>query len=210
MPAKQELLLIRHGQSTANATGVWQGQLDFPLSDEGREQARRAGLALVDEQVSGFYSSPLRRAFETARIIAREKDYPGDVIPVPGLMERRGGILEGTTRQEREASNPRLMEKLSTLPEEEQWSLVGAETDEEVLTRFAEALAGIRSSHAPGDRILIVSHGGAMRAFLRDLFGSSVLPGPERTPNTSVTRLRWNPDGSKPELLDLASTKHLP
>ena len=210
MPAKQELLLIRHGQSTANATGVWQGQLDFPLSDEGREQARRTGLALVDEKVSGFYSSPLRRAFETARIIAREKDYPGDVIPVPGLMERRGGILEGTTRQEREASNPRLMEKLSTLPEEEQWPLVGAETDEEVLTRFAKALAGIRSSHAPGDRILIVSHGGAMRAFLRDLFGSSVLPGPERTPNTSVTRLRWNPDGSKPELLDLASTKHLP
>ena len=209
MSAKQELLLIRHGQSTANATGVWQGQLDFPLSDEGREQAKRTGRALAEEKVSGFYSSPLRRAFETARIIAREKDYPGDVSPIPGLMERQGGILEGTTRQQREASNPRLMEKLAALPEEEQWSLVGAETDEEVLARFAWALAGIRSRHAPGDRIIVVSHGGAMRAFLRDLFGSGVLPGSQRTPNTSVTRLRWDTDGGNPELLELASTKHL-
>ncbi len=201
--------MIRHGQSTANATGVWQGQLDFPLSEEGREQARRTGLALAEEKVSGFYSSPLLRAFETARIIAREKDYPGDVNPVPGLMERQGGILEGTTRQEREASNPLLVRKLAGLPEEEQWPLVGAETDEEVLMRFSEALAGIRSHHAPGDRILVVSHGGAMRAFLRDLFGDGILLGSERTPNTSVTRIRCNPDGGKPELLDLASTQHL-
>ena len=209
MSIKQELLLIRHGQSTANATGVWQGQLDFPLSEEGREQARRAGLTLTGEEVSGFYSSPLLRAFETARIIARENEYHGDVTGVPGLMERRGGILEGTTRQEREARNPRLMEKLAGLPEEEQWPLVGAETDEEVLLRFSGALAGIRAHHAPGERILVVSHGGAMRAFLRNLFGDDVLPGSDRAPNASVTRLRWNLDGGDPELLELASTEHL-
>lgn len=209
MPPKQELLLIRHGQSTANATGVWQGQLDFQLSDEGREQARRTGLALAGEEVSGFYSSPLMRAFETTRIITGGREYAGEVVPMPGLMERQGGILEGTTRQEREASNPRLMEKLARLPEDEQWPLVGAETDEEVLERFSEALDGTRAGHAPGDRLVIVSHGGAMRAFLRDLFGDDVLPDSERAPNASITRFRWNPDGSEPELLELASTQHL-
>ena len=63
---KQEVLLIRHGQSTANASGVWQGQLDFTLSEEGRLQAAKAGRALKDKEISGIYASPLARAFEDA------------------------------------------------------------------------------------------------------------------------------------------------
>src|SRR3712207_9239829 len=77
MPELQELVLIRHGQSTANATGVWQGQLDFPLSEEGRRQARLTGRALAGESFDGIYSSPLSRAFETAEIISREAGFPG-------------------------------------------------------------------------------------------------------------------------------------
>src|SRR5919202_1858421 len=128
----QELLLIRHGQSTANATGVWQGQMEFPLSEEGREQARLAGRALAGERIDAIYSSPLGRAFETAEIIARETGSRGSVVALDGLMERRGGSLEGTTQAEREARNPELAKKLLSLPEEERWTLVGAETDEEV------------------------------------------------------------------------------
>src|SRR3712207_7885942 len=56
---KQEVLLIRHGQSTANASGVWQGQLDFTLSEEGRLQATKAGRALKGKEISGIYASPL-------------------------------------------------------------------------------------------------------------------------------------------------------
>lgn len=201
--------MIRHGQSTANASGIWQGQLDFPLSEEGREQARKTGRALAKEEISGIYSSPLLRALETARIIAREADFDGEVVTVPGLVERRGGMLEGTTRAEREARNPDLVRKLASLPEEEGWILVGAETDEEVLQRFAEALSGIRARHAEGDRLLIVSHGGAMRAYLRELFGPEILPGSERAPNASITRISCNTDGQAPKLLELASVEHL-
>lgn len=206
---RQELVLIRHGQSTANATGVWQGQLDFPLSEMGRRQASEAGRALGGVEISGAYASPLSRAFETASSIVREASFPGEVVPVRGLMERQGGILEGSTWEEQEARDPEFAEKFLALPEEERWTLAGAETDEDILVRFVDALSSIRAGHGPGDRLLIVSHGGVMRAFLRDLFGEDILPGSERAPNASITRLLWNKDGTPPELLELAATKHL-
>jgi broad specificity phosphatase PhoE len=202
------MLLIRHGQSTANESGVWQGQMEFPLSEGGRLQARRLGRALSGERIDGLYSSPLGRAFETAEIIAREVRFPGAVVPVEGLMERRGGTLEGTTHAQREARNPELVEKLLGLPEEERWHLVGAETDEAVLDRIEQAIADIRARHAAGARMVVVSHGGAMRVFLRDRFGPDVLPGAVRAPNASLTRIRWD-DAGRPRLVELASTVHL-
>ena len=207
MPERQELLLIRHGQSTANAMGIWQGQMEFPLSEEGRSQARRVGKALATERFDGIYSSPLGRAFETAEIIVRETSFPGAVVPVEGLTERRGGLLEGTTHAERAARNPELTNQFLELPEEERWRLVGAETDEEILHRFERALSDIRARHAAGTRVVVVSHGGVMRAFLRDRFGPEVLPGVVRAANASITRLEWV-DG-RPRLTELASTRHL-
>ena len=207
MPIRQELLLIRHGQSTANATGVWQGQMEFPLSEGGRWQARRVGRALAGRPFDGIYSSPLSRAFETAHIIAREAHFPGAVVPVDGLMERHGGLLEGTTQAERETRNPELEKKSLGLSEEERWSLVGAETDEEVRHRFERAIWDIHARHCAGARIVVVSHGGVMRVFLRDRFGPEVLPGAVRAPNASITRIQWD-DAGRPRLMDLASTEH--
>jgi broad specificity phosphatase PhoE len=204
------MILIRHGQSTANASGVWQGQLDFPLSEQGRLQAAHTGRALRGTKISGVYASPLSRAFGTAEIVAREAGFSGEVVPIPGLMERHGGILEGRTWAEQEASNPAFAEKFLSLPEEERWTLVGAETNEEILTRFEQAISSILSRHPGADgSFIVVSHGGVMRAFLRDRFGPTTLPGAERASNASVTRLLWKPN-TPPRLLELASTRHLP
>lgn len=182
--------------------------MDFPLSEEGRQQARSVGRALAGEPFEAIYSSPLGRAFETAEIIARESNFPGEIAPVEGLTERRGGLLEGTTHAEREERNPELTKKFLGLPEEERWTLVGAETDEEILGRFEEAISDVRTRHAPGARIVVVSHGGVMRAFLRDRFGPEILSGTERAPNASITRVEWE-TGGEPRLLELASTEHL-
>ncbi len=207
MPEPQELLLIRHGQSTANAAGIWQGQMEFPLSDEGRSQARKVGKALAGERFDGIYSSPLGRAFETAEIIVRETNFPGAVVLVEGLTERRGGLLEGTTHAERAARNPELENEFLELPEEGRWALVGAETDEEILHRFGRALSDIRARHAAGARMVAVTHGGVMRAFLRDRFGPEMLPATVRAANASITRIEWV--GGTPHLTELASTRHL-
>jgi broad specificity phosphatase PhoE len=203
----QELLLVRHGQSTANAKGIWQGQMEFPLSERGRAQASLAGLGLSGEQFEGLYSSPLSRAFETAEIIRDRTGFAGEVVPVDGLSERYGGILQGHTWAEQEQRNPELAKKFLAIPEEERWALVGAETDEEVIARFEDALSSIRVLHPGGARIVVVSHGGVMRAFLRKLFGPQVLPGAQRAANASITRLQWDELGPRP--LEVASTAHL-
>jgi probable phosphoglycerate mutase len=200
--------MIRHGQSTANASGIWQGQMDFPLSEEGRVQARQVGKALAGERLDAIYSSPLGRAFETAEIIARETSFGAPVVPLEGLVERHGGSLEGTTHEERETRHPEFTKKLLSLPEEERWTLVGAETDGEVLARFEAAITRIRAHHAHGERLVIVSHGGALRAFLRDRFGPTVLPGAERAANASITHIEWQ-TGHTPRLLKVACTQHL-
>ncbi|MBA2376949.1 MAG: histidine phosphatase family protein [Rubrobacteraceae bacterium] len=209
----KETILIRHGQSTANASGVWQGKLDFPLSDLGREQARTAGEALSEECLDAFYSSPLSRAFETAEIIAREAGFTDDITPMDGLIERGGGAFEGNTWPERERDMPDLIAKFRSVPEEEGWSVVGAETDEEILARFTPAISEILARHPPGSRIVIVAHGGVMRAFLRNLFGGNILSGGERAENASITRVEWlekGDGGDKPRLTELAATDHLP
>ncbi len=207
MPKPQELLLVRHGQSTANARGIWQGQMEFPLSEEGQKQADLAGLALSRKPFQGLYSSPLSRAFETASIIRDRAGFAGETVPVGGLSERRGGILEGHTWAEHERLNPEMARKFLAIPEEERWALVGAETDEEVISRFGQAIASISARHPDGSRIVVVSHGGVMRAFLRDLFGPEVLPGAQRAANASITRMLW--DDASPRLLEMAATTHL-
>ena len=210
MPERQELLLVRHGQSTANAKGVWQGQMEFPLSGEGRHQATLAGSALARKPFDAIYSSPLARAFETARIIAREAGFNGEVVPLAGLSERQGGVLEGHTWAEQERRDPEFAERFLSLPEEERWAFAGAETDGEVMERFEATISDLRGRHPDGTRIVVVSHGGAMRAFLRDRFGPEVLPETRRASNASITRIGWGRNGAGPELLDLASTAHLP
>jgi broad specificity phosphatase PhoE len=183
--------------------------MDFPLSEEGRRQASLAGTGLSGERFEGLYSSPLSRAFETAEIIRDRTGFAGEVVPLGGLSERHGGILEGHTWAEQEHRNPELAEKFLALPEEERWPLVGAETDEEVIARFEAALESIRVLHPAGSRLVVVSHGGVMRAYLREHFGPEVLPGNRRAANASITRLQWAGDGANPNLLELASTAHL-
>lgn len=207
---------MRHGQSTANAEGVWQGQLEFPLSALGRDQARRAGTALAATgRFSGVYTSPLARAAETAGIISNELrssgGFSGEVVSFPGLTERNGGILQGRSFDQARLDSPELIEKFRSLPAEEAWSLVGAETDQELMSRFGSAVDEIRRIHSPeqSPRAVVVAHGGVLRAFLRETFGGDVLPENTRAPNASLTRIAWRSPGQTPELLTLADTKHL-
>src|SRR5579871_2334109 len=92
------LIAVRHGETAWNVEARLQGQLDIPLNDRGREQARRAALSLADERPDVVISSDLARAQATARAIAEHNGCP--LVLEPDLRERSFGRFEGLTHSE--------------------------------------------------------------------------------------------------------------
>jgi broad specificity phosphatase PhoE len=160
------LLLVRHGQSTWNHEGRIQGQLDPPLSDEGRLQAVQLGRKLAGRRFAGFYSSDLRRATETARVV-------GDAVgiepkPMTGLREIYLGQWEGLRTDELAVRFPEAWARWNAEPD---WDLVpGGEGSAAFEARVAAALESIFSRHPAGDA-LVVTHGGVIQIALHHVVG---------------------------------------
>ncbi|MFA5180155.1 MAG: histidine phosphatase family protein [Syntrophales bacterium] len=93
-----ELILIRHGETIWNKEGRAQGVSDIDLSDVGLNQAYRLALSLQDQNIHTIYSSPLKRACQTARIINQFHNAP--IQFESGLMEMDQGDFEGLSFQE--------------------------------------------------------------------------------------------------------------
>jgi broad specificity phosphatase PhoE len=87
------LILIRHGETLWNREKKVQGLSDIELSESGVEQAHRLALALRDEKIDAIYTSPLKRARETARIIGQF--HPSPIHVEDGLVEMNQGDFEG-------------------------------------------------------------------------------------------------------------------
>lgn len=97
-PRAELLALLRHGESTANAAGLFTGVWDVPLSQRGRQQARRAAHLLIEaSQIPDrVVTSPLLRATQTVEIILEEMARPDlDQLVAPELTERAYGALTG-------------------------------------------------------------------------------------------------------------------
>jgi probable phosphoglycerate mutase len=166
------LLVVRHGESTWNADGRWQGQADPPLSELGRAQARAASRGLG--QVDAIVASPLVRAFETATIIGEELGV-GPVLGDRDLIERDAGEWSGLTRAEIDERYPGWLEPP---PDNEHTSFgpagprrrrrpPGWEDDEALLARGLSALARLERMDA--DDVLVVTHGGLIYTLERHL-----------------------------------------
>ncbi len=98
-----ELYFVRHGQCVANAEGVLAGRQDSPLTELGIEQAREEAVKIRNSGLSFdmIVSSPLSRAYDTARIIAEENDYPAEaIVVIDDLREKESGDFEGRPTQE--------------------------------------------------------------------------------------------------------------
>lgn len=203
-----EALLVRHGESTANVDRIWQGRLDYELSEAGREQAIRAGRTLAGVSAARIYSSPLVRAASTANIIAGEIGYPpGDVHFLDDLTERGGGLLEGHTWDDFEASHPDLARRFFELPDEKRWARLGAESTASALHRMWRVLATVRQRHEPGESAILVSHGGLLGSFFVDEFGPEVPGESAALANGSITRLILTDVG--PRVSALGDVSHL-
>ncbi|WP_166864273.1 MULTISPECIES: histidine phosphatase family protein [unclassified Salinibacterium] len=173
-----ELYLVRHGETDWNRARRVQGRTDIPLNDTGRAQAARAGELLARRSWDAIYASPLSRAVETAEIIAARVGVDG-VTTREALMERDYGAAEGMTNAEIEAQYPAGVRA------------PGQETREEVGARVVAALAEIAQTH-PGQRVAIVSHGGAIRSVLATIDPETRHPA---ITNASVHSFRYGDDG---------------
>lgn len=89
---KTTLLLVRHGETEWNKLGKFQGCTDIELSKDGINQAENLKLKL-NEEFDVIYSSPLKRAYETAKILAKDKD----ITILEDIREINFGEWEGLT-----------------------------------------------------------------------------------------------------------------
>jgi 2,3-bisphosphoglycerate-dependent phosphoglycerate mutase len=160
------LLLVRHGQSTWNREHRIQGQLDPPLSEEGRRQAASLARRLAGRRLAGFYASDLKRAWETAQAVASANGLEPE--PAAGLREIFLGDWEGLHTQELAESFP---EAWARWMEEPNWDLVpGGEGAALFETRVIAALDAIFERHGHGD-VLVVTHGGVIQVALHHVVG---------------------------------------
>lgn len=201
-----KLLLIRHAQSVGNAEGRIQGQFDSPLSELGREQARLLAARLKRQGwcPAGLYASDLRRAAETADIVAAVLGVP--VIPDARLREYDIGLVSGSVWTDLETLFPEVWRRIHHGDGPVDYP--GEEGLESLHARTAAVLAEIRERHSQDEMAGIVSHGGSLGMLLAHLLGVPIRrPLPFVFDNASVSMVDFRPRG--PRLALLNDTSHL-
>lgn len=198
------LLLIRHGRSTWNAERRWQGWADPPLDDVGREQARRLAERLRedDEALIALYTSPLRRAQETAEVIGKTMGL--SVVPDERLKERQVGDITGLTWAQIEERYPDIIQGFTEANESVE--IPGEEAVELFRARVTAVFGEIVAWHREGS-VGVVSHGGTLGTYLNHLIGLPSRFSPFRFGNTSLSIVEVNP--VRPRIVLLNDTCHL-
>ena len=146
--APHEVVLVRHGETEWTLTGRHTGRTDIPLTEHGREQARRIGATLRDRRFALVLSSPLSRALETCRLAGL-----GDLAEVTDdLLEWDYGEYEGLRTVDIRETRPR-------------WSLwtdgvPGGETAAAVAERVDRVIDRARSA---GGTVALFAHGHVLR-----------------------------------------------
>ena len=194
------LTLVRHGQTSANIDGVWHGSIDTPLTELGREQARRvaAYVAATHSDTRAVFASPLRRAVETASAIAEA--LAAEVQLDEALTEYHLGAWEGRSYRDLH----RLERMWERMAEDPDFAPPEGESSRQVAERTLGALRRIAADPA-GGRVVVVSHGGALALALGHLLDGA--PGWRRVvDNCSVSELVLEP---APGLLSFNLTEHL-
>jgi len=170
-----EFVFIRHGESEGNTNGVFQGLLDFPLTERGREQARQRGWQLLklpfcaSPDRVGIFTSPMGRARETAELIAEVAGFTKPRV-VPDLIELDTGVWTGKAwadvRSEANELWPHFRSKSWTaIPE--------AESEEALYNRAYNAWSYLRDQAVERNLLAVVavSHAGFLQWLFRITFG---------------------------------------
>jgi probable phosphoglycerate mutase len=196
-----EVCLVRHAQSLSNASGVWQGQGNSPLSGVGRAQVEGLAGALERERYDLVLSSDLTRAADTAKASGVEVEHNR------AWREIDVGDWEGLTMEQ---VIERFPEQIEALKARKAFAIGGGESWPEVFQRADEAFGALRRQLPDGGRALVFTHGGIIAALLAGLLGvRDHFPWPlGRMRNTGRTTIRL--DASRVELVAHNDDSHVP
>ncbi|MBX6377623.1 MAG: alpha-ribazole phosphatase [Clostridia bacterium] len=160
-----DVFLVRHGETTWNRSGRYQGHRDVPLSPEGQRQAERLAARLRCLAFDAVLSSDLRRAVDTAAPVATAVGVPVEMVPE--LREMNFGAWEGFTFREVERRFP---ESARAYREDAADARPpGGETLREVQARAVRALA--ERWRPTWRRVLVVTHGATIKALVCHYLG---------------------------------------
>lgn len=198
--------LLRHAETEWNAEGRMQGHNDSPLTVRGLATARAVARRLLNTRPSVIYTSDLGRAERTAEEIAGATRAP--VRTDARLREKNNGVFEGLTRAEVEANLPD--EYARYLQRHDDYAPPGGETVRQLQARAYAALTDLAARH-PGERIVVVTHGGVISTFMLHLLDLPLnRPRPFQIDNCGLTTLTFASGRSDPwRLVTLNEVAHL-
>ena len=185
-----KLIFVRHGEAEGNLKRVFHGWTDSGLTLKGCAQAEKVAKRLKTERIDIIYSSPLKRAYETAKFIAREKEIQ-NITTLEGLREINGGDWENERWDELPVKWP---DEYNTWEENPHLHCMPmGESMKEAFDRILNVVFSIIAENK-GKNICIVTHGTVLRSLICYFYGK---PFEELVTitwhdNTSVTIVEFN------------------
>jgi len=200
------VLLVRHGETIWNQENRWQGQADTPLSQTGYDQAWQLARRFRHEErvIQSIYTSDLRRARDTADILGQALG----VMPIETTAWREMDIGTWSGMTTAEVAS-RHAEEWARLRQGEDLPRGGGETFAQFQGRLVQSSQRFARDHR-GEEIIVVTHGGAVRAFLLHCRGLSMsqFGQIEKIGNTGVSEVSLFPGGAA-KIHMINSTAHL-
>ncbi|MBB6625856.1 MSMEG_4193 family putative phosphomutase [Nocardioides sp. KIGAM211] len=166
------VILVRHGRTTANASGVLAGRLaGVKLDDTGQGQAERTGQRLAVVPLAAIVSSPLERCRQTAKAVLGAQPHPLTVATERGITECDYGEWQG--RPLKELAKEKLWSTVQAQPSAA--AFPGGESLQAMQARAVSAVrrhdAAVEAEHGPGAVWVAVSHGDIIKSLLADALG---------------------------------------
>lgn len=193
--------LVRHGESEANIKQIWQGQrVDSPLTIEGKRQAAALGRRFLDAnllEVKRIYSSPSKRAHETALILQRYLaiNNPNLGLRVtPAFLEIDHGDLSGLNRRQIQKRYSGFLEKWYKDPASLRFPMGENLTD---VSKRTWAQIALIKRHIGNGKVVIVTHAEVIKGICLSLLGAFHAERFIRIPNCGLVILRIRDDGRK-------------
>lgn len=205
------VILVRHGQSVGNLLGACCGQKDYPLTEQGHEQARMTGAYLKEHyNVDHIYASSLTRTMQTAAPTGEA--FGLEVIPADAFKEMCGGVLEGVSKKAI-FSDPTLFALHQKWGDTEDFAPEGGETKRQMRERVLHCYNELLEKHK-GECIAIFSHWGPIYQIYKSWTEERPdlnLPTMAENPitNSSITVGRYDENGRLFDVPELGQNRHL-